>query len=125
MTRRRPARKTMHARRRRLRLGYLDRHLDGREFLLDRFSVADAYLVTVLNWSQASGIDLSEWPNRAGLLQAHDEAPERRPCVSGRTRALCGGNGPAESCVTTLDQPSPRGRGCRQRRRVRGCRVRE
>ena len=46
-----------------LRLSYLDRHLEGRDYLLDSFSVADAYLVTVLNWSQASGIDLAEWPS--------------------------------------------------------------
>lgn len=45
-----------------LRLGYLGRRLEGREFLLDRFTVADAHLVTVLNWSQASGIDLNQWP---------------------------------------------------------------
>jgi glutathione S-transferase len=44
------------------RLDYLNRHLAGREYLLDRFSVADAYLVTVLNWSRATPINLAEWP---------------------------------------------------------------
>lgn len=44
------------------RLDYLDRHLTGREFLLDRFSVADAYLFTVLNWAQAVSVDLKRWP---------------------------------------------------------------
>src|SRR5215207_7553650 len=61
-----------------LRLGYLDRHLDGREFLLDRFSVADAYLVTVLNWSQASGIELSQWPN----VLAYFKRMTKRPSVA-------------------------------------------
>ena len=42
------------------RLAYLDDKLEGREFLLDRFSVADAYLATVLNWTQATPeIDLA------------------------------------------------------------------
>ncbi|HEX7007898.1 MAG TPA: glutathione transferase GstA [Alphaproteobacteria bacterium] len=44
------------------RFDYLNRYLDGREFLLDRFTVADAYLVTVLNWCQSVSIDLGRWP---------------------------------------------------------------
>jgi glutathione S-transferase len=44
------------------RLTYLDRHLAGRDYLLDRFSVADAYLFTVLNWSRATAVDLARWP---------------------------------------------------------------
>nr|WKF60066.1 Glutathione S-transferase GstA [Paraburkholderia busanensis] len=46
-----------------LRFGVLDRHFAEHEFLQDGFSVADAYLVTVLNWAQYSGIDLKAWPN--------------------------------------------------------------
>jgi len=30
--------------------------------VLDRFSVADAYLFTVLNWSTAAAVDLGRWP---------------------------------------------------------------
>jgi glutathione S-transferase len=44
------------------RFAFLDRHLQGREFLLGGFTVADAYLVTVLNWTRAVGIDLHHWP---------------------------------------------------------------
>lgn len=44
------------------RLDYLNTYLDGREFLLDRFSIADAYLTTVLNWSRATTLDLEQWP---------------------------------------------------------------
>src|SRR5262245_40910568 len=44
------------------RLAYLDAYLSGREFLLDRFSVADAYLFTVLNWKIATPVDLKKWP---------------------------------------------------------------
>jgi glutathione S-transferase len=44
------------------RFDYLNAHLDGRDFLLDRFTVADAYLVTVLNWTKPTGIDLNQWP---------------------------------------------------------------
>jgi glutathione S-transferase len=61
------------------RLDYLDRHLEGREFLLDRFSVADAYLVTVINWTMATPpIDLPKWPN----LKAYYERTRARPSIA-------------------------------------------
>jgi glutathione S-transferase len=46
----------------RSRLDFLNGHLTGREFLLDRFSVADAYLCTVLNWTKPTQVDLAPWP---------------------------------------------------------------
>src|SRR5262249_16084230 len=62
----------------RARFDHLDRHLAGREFLLDRFTVADAYLVTVLNWTRASNIDLAQWPN----VQAYLSRMRKRPNVA-------------------------------------------
>jgi glutathione S-transferase len=44
------------------RLDWLAAHVEGRDTLLDRFSVADAYLLTVLNWSVVTPIDLKKWP---------------------------------------------------------------
>ena len=61
------------------RLAYLDDKLRGREFLLDRFSVADAYLAIVLNWTQATPeIDLAAYPN----VKAHLERMRQRPSVA-------------------------------------------
>lgn len=58
------------------RLDYVNSHLEGREFLLDHFSVADAYLVTVLNWTQAiPSIDLSKWP----AIEAYADRIKQRP----------------------------------------------
>ena len=61
-----------------LRLGYLDKHFADHEFLLEKFSVADAYLVTVLNWSGASEIDLAEWPS----VLAYFKRMMQRPSVA-------------------------------------------
>ena len=61
------------------RVAYLDESLAGREFLLDRFSVADAYLFTVLNWTQATPeIDLAVYPN----VKAYLERMRQRPGVA-------------------------------------------
>lgn len=51
------------------RFDHLARHLEGREFLLDGFSVADAYLVTVLGWTVVTPIDLSRWPALAAYVK--------------------------------------------------------
>lgn len=44
------------------RLKYLDDYLGGREFLLDHFTVADAYLCTALNWAVPTRVDLGRFP---------------------------------------------------------------
>jgi glutathione S-transferase len=61
-----------------LRLGVLQEHLATRAFLLDRFSIADAYLATVLNWAQFSGVDLSAWP----AVAAYHQRMMKRPAVA-------------------------------------------
>ena len=63
-TRRRRRRRRAYALTKNLsRLDYLDNYLKGREFLLDHFSVADAYLVTIINWTMATPpIELAKWP---------------------------------------------------------------
>ena len=61
------------------RLDYLDKYLEGREFLLDHFSVADAYLTTVLNWSIATPmIDFSKYP----AVKDYLERMKKRPSVA-------------------------------------------
>jgi glutathione S-transferase len=60
------------------RLDYLAAHLEGREYLLDRFSVADAYLAAVLNWAQFVKIDLAAWP----AIVAYRERVAARPAVA-------------------------------------------
>ena len=44
------------------RLDHVEHHLTGRDFLLDHFTVADAYLAIVLTWTQVTPIDLSSRP---------------------------------------------------------------
>ncbi|MFM0221946.1 glutathione binding-like protein [Paraburkholderia dipogonis] len=61
-----------------LRLAVLEAHLRGREFLMEHFTVGDAYLVTVLNWAQHSGVDLAEWPS----VDAYYKRTAHRPQVA-------------------------------------------
>lgn len=45
------------------RLGFVEQALQGRDYLTGQtFSVADAYLFTIVNWAPMLGIDLSPWP---------------------------------------------------------------
>ena len=61
------------------RLDYLENYLSDREFLLDHFSVADAYLVTVINWTMATPpIELAKWP----AVKAYYERLRTRPSVA-------------------------------------------
>lgn len=51
---------------------------DGRAYLLgDNFSIADAYLFVVSNWSNFVGIELANWPN----VKAFVERVSKRPAT--------------------------------------------
>jgi glutathione S-transferase len=61
------------------RLDHLENHLRDRDYLLDHFSVADAYLVTVINWTMATPpVELAKWP----AVKAYYERLRARPSVA-------------------------------------------
>jgi glutathione S-transferase len=60
------------------RFAYLDEKLGAQPFLMgDTFTIADAYLFTVVNWTNFHGIDISAFPN----LQAFQARIAARPAV--------------------------------------------
>jgi glutathione S-transferase len=60
------------------RFAYLDEKLGSQSFLMGaKFTIADAYLFTVVNWTNFHGIDLSPFPN----LQAFQARIAARPAV--------------------------------------------
>jgi glutathione S-transferase len=60
------------------RLGYLQGAIGDAEFVIGgRFTVADAYLFTVLSWCAEVDIDLERWPG----LARYEEALRTRPAV--------------------------------------------
>ena len=59
------------------RFAYLDNHLARSPFLLgERFSVADAYLFTVTNWTNLHGIDLKPYANLSAYMQRIGARPK-------------------------------------------------
>ncbi|MES2096600.1 MAG: glutathione binding-like protein [Pseudomonadota bacterium] len=60
------------------RFQVLSDHLDGKAYLLGSFSVADAYLLAVLNWTEFAGLSLVEWP----VLRAWRDQIRARPSVA-------------------------------------------
>lgn len=61
--------KAFAVKRARRALAHVDRHLEGREWLTDAYSVADIYLAAVGNWTRAVAIDLAEYPNVKALQE--------------------------------------------------------
>ena len=51
------------------RLAWVDGELTGKDYLLGEFSVADAYLYTVVNWSQFAGVDIGGLANLSAFMQ--------------------------------------------------------
>lgn len=67
-----------------VRFDYLAEKLAGRPYLMgDRFTVADAYLFTVLNWTAFAKIDLEPWP----VLREFMARVAARPAVTEAMKA--------------------------------------
>ncbi len=66
------------------KLEWVDQQLEGKPYLMgDAFSIADAYLFTVTNWTAHTGIDISKLKN-LGAFQARMAA---RPAVQAAMKA--------------------------------------
>ncbi len=60
------------------RFAWVEQKLGNQPFLMgERFTVADAYLLTVVNWTRAAGIDLNQWPK----LKEYRSRLRERPSV--------------------------------------------
>lgn len=60
------------------RLDLVSSHLDGADYLLGSFSVADAYLLSILNWCEFAGVPIADWP----VLLKWRAAMRKRPSVA-------------------------------------------
>lgn len=65
------------------RFDWLTTQLDGKPSLTGSFTVADAYLFTLLNWCQWTGVNLERWP----VLAAYTARIAARPKVQEALRA--------------------------------------
>ena len=66
------------------RFDWVDKQLAGRQYLMgDKFTVADAYLFTVLRWSSRVDIDVAKWPN----LKTYMDRVGARPKVQAAMKA--------------------------------------
>ena len=67
-----------------VRLDWLSKQLEGKQYVMgDKFSVADAYLFTILNWAGPSKFDLSKWP----IVVAYHKRVAARPKVQEALKA--------------------------------------
>jgi len=58
-----------------LRFDWLAKHMQGKQYVMgDKFSVADAYLFTILGWAGPTKFDLSKWPS---LTEYHKRVAAR------------------------------------------------
>jgi len=59
------------------RFDYLEKMLGANQYLMGEFSIADAYLFTLLNWTDRLQVDISKWPN----IQSFKARIAERPAV--------------------------------------------
>jgi len=65
------------------RFAWVEQQLAGKDYLMGTFSVADAYLYTVMRWGRFVGVDLSGFAN----IAAFQQRMEQRPAVQAALRA--------------------------------------
>lgn len=69
------------------KLDFVTRTLEQRPFLTgEDFTVADAYLFTVLRWTKTVQIDLSRWPKLVAFQERVNARPAVRAAIEAETR---------------------------------------
>src|SRR5690606_36738741 len=63
------------------RLAWVEGQLEGREYLLGSYSVADAYLFTILGWAKFTKIPLDAFPNLVAWQARVADRPAVREAV--------------------------------------------
>ena len=63
------------------RFDYLEKSLGTQQHLMGEFSIADAYLFAVLNWTNLHKIDVSSWPNIKAFMARMAERPAVRKAM--------------------------------------------
>jgi glutathione S-transferase len=64
------------------RFDWLNQQLAGKDYLMGKtFTVADAYLFTVLTWTKPLQIDLGKWPNIAAFVGRVSVRPKVREAM--------------------------------------------
>jgi glutathione S-transferase len=58
-----------------VRLAIAAKRLETQPYLMGNFSVADAYLFTVLRWTKRIEFDLAPWPSIGAFMKRMDERP--------------------------------------------------
>ena len=59
------------------RFDWLDKQLAGKDYLMGKnFTVADAYLFVLLNWTKPTQIDLAKWPNLVAFQKRAGSRPK-------------------------------------------------
>lgn len=70
------------------RLDYLNLQLDRKNYLIDTFGIADAYLFTVLTWLPTFDIDIAEWPALATYMQRIGARPSVLAAIAAEEATL-------------------------------------
>jgi glutathione S-transferase len=70
-----------------LRLREIDAHLARQDYLTDRYSVADAYLYTVANWSNLLRIPLAPYPHLLAFMARIAQRPAVRTALAAEPSA--------------------------------------
>ncbi|MGQ8631006.1 glutathione transferase GstA [Agrobacterium sp. DKPNP3] len=71
------------------RFNILDKHFASETFLVgNRFSIADAYCFTIMNWSKGRNIDLGPWAHLSRYLSAIADRPAVRRAMAAEGLAI-------------------------------------
>ncbi|HEY4118686.1 MAG TPA: glutathione transferase GstA [Byssovorax sp.] len=57
------------------KLDHVVKQLGERPYLMGDFTVADAYLYTVLRWGRLTGVDVAKWPSLVAFMDRVEERP--------------------------------------------------